>query len=189
MNRRTFMTGTLTLLAALGFPRLPGAAGNCFASDWAGRAFHAEAGREGPGGSLSVRPHCAVIGGGVAGLAAARVLCEEGWAVDLFERDEHPGGFCSTLAIDGFTFDLGPHVFSKVIRPLVPFKAHDLYPARFSEAFLSKGKLLNFPMDLLTQGYTFDLLTALAKNTMDPGRLANTDMEELAAASYGTGAG
>ncbi len=127
----------------------------------------------------------AVIGAGVAGLAAARSLAQTGWQVDVLERDPHPGGFCSTLTIDGFRFDLGPHVFHHSIRQLVPFKANDLDAASFAESFLLDGNLLNFPKDLLTHGYSFDIIYTLAKNTIDPQRLDNPDMEALAAASYG----
>jgi protoporphyrinogen oxidase len=127
----------------------------------------------------------AVIGAGVAGLAAARSLAQAGWQVDVFEKGSHPGGFCSTLTIEGFRFDLGPHVFHPSIRQLVPFKSNDLDAATFSESFLLNGDLLNFPKDLLTHGYSLDIIYTLARNTMNPQRLKSSDMEALAKASYG----
>ncbi len=47
-------------------------------------------------------------------MAAGRRLAENGWEVDLFEKSGTYGGLCSTLVIDGFTFDLGPQVFTIV---------------------------------------------------------------------------
>jgi protoporphyrinogen oxidase len=130
-------------------------------------------------------PRAAVIGAGVAGLSAARTLEQAGWQVDVFEKDPAPGGFCSTLDIDGFTFDLGPHVFNGSIRHVVPFKPDDLDPAVFSESFLIGDRFLNFPNDLLTPSYIPDMVATLARNTWNPERLNARDMESLATASYG----
>jgi phytoene desaturase len=49
----------------------------------------------------------AVIGGGVAGLAAARRLCLEGATVKLFEANDKLGGCCATTRLDGYTFNDG----------------------------------------------------------------------------------
>ncbi|WP_410672309.1 FAD-dependent oxidoreductase [Amycolatopsis sp. cmx-4-68] len=43
-------------------------------------------------GRLGRRPHAAVVGGGIAGLAAATGLAERGVEVTLFEREAHLGG-------------------------------------------------------------------------------------------------
>lgn len=43
-------------------------------------------------GSLSSRPRAVVVGGGIAGLAAATGLAERGIAVDLVEREDYLGG-------------------------------------------------------------------------------------------------
>lgn len=49
----------------------------------------------------------AVIGGGLAGLAAARLLCLQGIKVTLFEANAKLGGCCATTRVDGYTFDDG----------------------------------------------------------------------------------
>ncbi|PRC43840.1 isorenieratene synthase, partial [Mycobacterium sp. ITM-2017-0098] len=41
---------------------------------------------------LPTTPRVAVIGAGIAGLAAATALAERGVAVELFERESHLGG-------------------------------------------------------------------------------------------------
>lgn len=49
-----------------------------------------------------------VIGGGVAGLATAALLANEGHKVTLLERHDRLGGRAGTVARDGFRFDTGP---------------------------------------------------------------------------------
>lgn len=49
----------------------------------------------------------AVVGAGVAGLAAARALSRAGWQATVFERDSRPGGRCATLRSGGYVFDYG----------------------------------------------------------------------------------
>jgi phytoene desaturase len=48
-----------------------------------------------------------VIGGGVAGLAAATLLADSGVRVTLFEARDVVGGCCATTTLDGFTFHDG----------------------------------------------------------------------------------
>jgi phytoene desaturase len=43
----------------------------------------------------------AVIGGGLAGLAAARLLCLKGMAVKLYENNGKLGGCCATTRVGG----------------------------------------------------------------------------------------
>jgi phytoene desaturase len=49
----------------------------------------------------------AIIGGGLAGLAAARLLCVRGVAVKLFEANNKVGGCCATTRLGGYTFNDG----------------------------------------------------------------------------------
>ncbi len=53
-----------------------------------------------------------VIGGGLAGLAAAAVLAARGHSVVLFEANEWLGGKAAPLAEDGFRFDMGPTILT-----------------------------------------------------------------------------
>jgi protoporphyrinogen oxidase len=106
--------------------------------------------------------------------------------VDVFEKEHSIGGFCDTRVIDGFTFDLGPHVFGRRILKLAPFKPGDLDPANFSESFLVQGRILDFPLDFLFEGYITDIIGTLATNTVARREIDPTDMEELSTASYGS---
>jgi protoporphyrinogen oxidase len=52
----------------------------------------------------------AVLGAGMAGLAAAQRCRQLGATVDVYERQRYVGGHAHSQTIDGFTFDEGPHV-------------------------------------------------------------------------------
>ena len=54
----------------------------------------------------------AVIGSGVAGLAAAIRLATKGNAVTVFEASSHTGGKIAELRKDGFRWDMGPSVLT-----------------------------------------------------------------------------
>lgn len=62
----------------------------------------------------------AVIGGGLGGLAAAADLALRGFDVEIFEKNERIGGKLNILKKDGFSFDLGPSIFTlpQMFRPL-----------------------------------------------------------------------
>ena len=49
-----------------------------------------------------------VVGGGISGLTAARVLCRQGLDVRLFEREPACGGVIKTDRVDDFVIDAGP---------------------------------------------------------------------------------
>ncbi len=53
-----------------------------------------------------------IIGGGLAGLAAACELGRRGVAVTLCERNEHLGGKMNVLHEGGFVFDMGPTIIT-----------------------------------------------------------------------------
>jgi phytoene desaturase len=56
---------------------------------------------------MSKNKTVAVIGGGLAGLAAARLLCIRGMAVKLYEINGKLGGCCATTRVGGYTFNDG----------------------------------------------------------------------------------
>jgi len=57
-------------------------------------------------------PKVAVIGAGLGGLSAAISLRAAGYEVEVFEKNERIGGKLNVLEKDGFTFDLGPSIFT-----------------------------------------------------------------------------
>jgi phytoene desaturase len=56
---------------------------------------------------------CAVIGSGIAGLAAAIRCQHQGFTVTVFEKNDSAGGKMNELNADGFRFDKGPTVLTK----------------------------------------------------------------------------
>ncbi len=54
----------------------------------------------------------AVVGGGLAGLAAAVKLAGNGYTVDLFEKNSHLGGKMNVWDSAGFRFDMGPTIIT-----------------------------------------------------------------------------
>ncbi|MEW4568636.1 FAD-dependent oxidoreductase [Tautonia sp. JC769] len=53
-----------------------------------------------------------IIGAGIAGLTAARLLRDRGHAVLVLDKGRRPGGRASTRAIEGVSFDHGPPWFA-----------------------------------------------------------------------------
>lgn len=53
-----------------------------------------------------------VIGAGLGGLSAAISLRAEGYPVEILEKNDRVGGKLNVREIEGFTFDLGPSIFT-----------------------------------------------------------------------------
>jgi phytoene desaturase len=54
----------------------------------------------------------AIVGAGVAGIAAAIRLAAKGHKVTVFEANDYPGGKLSAFTVDGYRFDAGPSLFT-----------------------------------------------------------------------------
>ena len=54
----------------------------------------------------------AVVGAGIAGLASAIRLANQGLNVHLFEKNSYTGGKMTVYEQDGFRFDAGPSLFT-----------------------------------------------------------------------------
>jgi diapolycopene oxygenase len=61
-----------------------------------------------------------VIGAGLGGMSAAIMLARSGFQVTIVEKNTHVGGKLSRLQSGGFSFDLGPSIFTlpHIFRPL-----------------------------------------------------------------------
>ena len=57
-------------------------------------------------------PRVAVVGAGLGGMSAAISLRAAGYEVEVFEKNPQIGGKLNVLQKDGFTFDLGPSIFT-----------------------------------------------------------------------------
>lgn len=58
------------------------------------------------------RPHAAIIGAGVGGLATGALLAARGYRVSLFDPLDAPGGRAYAYRQDGFVFDAGPTIIT-----------------------------------------------------------------------------
>lgn len=54
----------------------------------------------------------AIIGAGLGGLSAGISLAARGYQVEIYEKNDKPGGKLNVLERDGFTFDLGPSILT-----------------------------------------------------------------------------
>jgi phytoene desaturase len=65
-----------------------------------------------------------IIGAGVGGLATANYLAQNGYAVEIYEKNANPGGRCGQMIQEGHRFDLGatillmPSLYRKVLSEL-----------------------------------------------------------------------
>src|SRR4051794_18437456 len=61
-----------------------------------------------------------VIGAGLGGMSAAIMLARSGFQVTIVEKNTHVGGKLNRLQSGGFSFDLGPSIFTlpHIFRPL-----------------------------------------------------------------------
>lgn len=61
-----------------------------------------------------------VIGAGIGGVSAAIMLARQGFDVTVIEKNDHIGGKLNQLQTGGFSFDLGPSIFTlpQMFRPL-----------------------------------------------------------------------
>jgi protoporphyrinogen oxidase len=99
----------------------------------------------------------AVIGGGLAGLAAARTLAEAGFGgVTIFERDDALGGLCGGLNLGGVVIDRFYHVVLPADSETMGWirvlgLQDDLVWSRAGSGFFGGGRLvpLNTGLDFL----------------------------------------
>jgi phytoene desaturase len=81
-------------------------------------------------GARDPRPHAAIIGSGLGGLAAAIRLGARGYRVTVFEKLDQPGGRACVFRQDGFTFDAGPTI---ITAPFILDELWALAGATFSD--------------------------------------------------------
>jgi photolyase PhrII len=83
-----------------------------------------------------------VIGGGIAGLACARTLADQGYDVRVFDKGRGPGGRASTRHHDDHRFDHGAAYFTvrdERFRRYVDSWIHDDLAARWTPRIVSMG--------------------------------------------------
>ncbi len=100
----------------------------------------------------------AIVGGGLAGLAAAAFLARAGQSVILFEKSRAVGGRALTQIKNGFHFNLGPHALYRAGRGVQVLRELGI---KFSGGMapLSSGYAIRQGMKHALPGGLFSLLT------------------------------
>jgi phytoene desaturase len=97
-----------------------------------------------------------IIGAGVGGVATAAFLAQNGYAVEVFEKNSNPGGRCGQIIQDGHRFDLGatillmPSLYRQVFEALGLDLDKDLETMSLEpvyKLFFGDGSSLEFSRD------------------------------------------
>lgn len=92
----------------------------------------------------------AILGGGIAGLTAARELLARGRKVVLIEKDAEVGGLARTIERDGFRFDIGGHRFHSnnpsVVQWLKDLLKSDLLVVPRVSRIHLEGRFVDYPI-------------------------------------------
>ena len=73
---------------------------------------------------MNEKKKAVIIGAGVGGLATANFLAQNGYSVEIYEKNCNPGGRCGQMIQEGHRFDLGatillmPSLYKKVLSEL-----------------------------------------------------------------------
>ena len=108
-----------------------------------------------------------MIGAGLGGLSAAISLRAAGYQVEVFEKNEHLGGKLNLLEKDGFTFDLGPSIFT--------------LPQFFRDLFDRAGKKMEdyFQLDAVTPHWRNFFEDGTALDLYQEDDLMRAEMDKL----------
>ena len=98
------------------------------------------------------KPPVVVLGGGVAGLAAAHYLTKDGWPVTVVEKSAALGGLCGSFRSHGFTLDHGPHKLYSVVPGILDeirsLLGADLIEHKKRNRIRLLGRYLDYPLSL-----------------------------------------
>ncbi|HEU0092034.1 MAG TPA: FAD-dependent oxidoreductase, partial [Vicinamibacteria bacterium] len=93
-----------------------------------------------------------VLGGGVAGLAAAYYLAKGGWPVTVVEKSAALGGLCGSFQSHGFTLDHGPHKLYSVVPGILDeirgLLGEELIEHKKRNRIRLLGRYLDYPLSL-----------------------------------------
>jgi protoporphyrinogen oxidase len=98
----------------------------------------------------------AILGAGLAGLRLGSQLADKGFRVEIYEKNPYAGGLLRTFEKNGYTLDLGPHIFSgDDLDRLKPLLGDDLAALQAYFGIEYEHQQIRFPVD------PFQLISAL----------------------------
>ncbi|WP_150591528.1 protoporphyrinogen/coproporphyrinogen oxidase [Pandoraea eparura] len=89
---------------------------------------------------MAITATCAVVGGGISGIAAAHYLRDAGLEVELFDQRRSPGGRMTTATLDGERVDLGGKNIGRHYRRFRKL-AHALGPFAFEPFGINTSRI------------------------------------------------
>ena len=96
----------------------------------------------------------AVLGAGVSGLTAARLLTDQGFDVAVYEQNESIGGLARTRYTNGYLYDpYGGHIFNSKHKNIVDW-IFSLYPQNLwqyterNAKIYYQGQYISYPFEL-----------------------------------------
>ncbi len=96
----------------------------------------------------------AIIGAGISGVSAGRMLQDQGHDVVLYEKHDRPGGLVRCEWVDGNLFHkVGGHVFNSKIPEVLDWfwkhfdKDKEFIPARRNAKILLDGQVIGYPIE------------------------------------------
>ncbi|MFH1850481.1 MAG: FAD-dependent oxidoreductase [archaeon] len=130
-----------------------------------------------------------ILGGGLAGLTIAANLKHP---FEVLEQNRECGGLCRSFSEEGFTFDIGGHIFfsrnTKILGDMVSLLGPNRVKGRRNNKISFKGKFVKYPfengLDELPKEDTFECLYHYIRNQY-PEKPAN--FEEWIYHTFGRG--
>lgn len=92
----------------------------------------------------------AILGGGIAGLAAAYFLNKKGFDFTVYESEKIAGGNCRTINFGDFKIDTGAHRFhdkdKEMTAEMLSFMKEKVHEINVPSYIFHRGKLIHFPL-------------------------------------------
>jgi protoporphyrinogen oxidase len=90
-----------------------------------------------------------IIGAGLCGLTAAHHLLSAGVDVEIYEKEQYPGGLAADIGHEGFTYDLGVHIFHMMdpyaISLIRTIMGNNLHTREYFAKSYIDGTYFNYP--------------------------------------------
>ncbi|WP_038167171.1 FAD-dependent oxidoreductase [Verrucomicrobium sp. BvORR106] len=146
----------------------------------------------------ATKKHVAILGGGVCGLYAARVLTRVGIPVTVLEKGSLPGGLATSHERSGNWYDLGCHMLhefdKEVYEDIMSLMGDDSIPVQLDAKIRWAGSFYRYPLQFqdMIKGipiftlafYTLGLFYAQIRQALVPWHPKNA--EEALIQLYGT---